>query len=404
MTQEQHPDPVHASPAAEQLARGFPWLRFEPHLENGFWRAQFDQGLLQLRVNLFLALALVVAFTIMDRTLVPAADTGRALQLAYVVVLAGLGACLAATFVRGAWRWYQPAASLLAPVVVIALTARVLGSGSTEIQMVFPVLVLANIYVYYLIGLPFIAALRTNLIGLAAFVLGSTLADVPANLVSYQALVLFFANFVGASVAYSLETARRTSWLEAQVLAEMAERDGLTGAYNRRRLDDHLERAWRQGVRERHPMALLMVDIDCFKAFNDRYGHQAGDRALKAVANAIVRAGRRPLDFAGRYGGEEFLVVLYDTTREYAADVARTILEAVRELGIPHESSSVRPVLTVSVGVAFVTPAAERSVKGFVQLADEALYAAKHAGRDRAQMLEAEYAHLKTGSFVVDRR
>ncbi len=400
---ETPPAPVQGSPAAEQLARGYSWLRFEPALESAFWRGHFEQGVLQLRVNLLLALALLVAFTMMDRTLVPVSDPGRSAILAYAVVLPCLLACLGATFVPGAWRWYQQAAGLLAPVLVIALTVRVLGARGEELQMVFPILVLVNIYVYYLIGLSFVAALRTNLIGLTVFVMGATVAELPANVVSYQALVLFFANFVGATVAYSLENARRTSWLEAQLLAEMADRDGLTGAYNRRRLDEHLERTWRQAVREEHSMALLLVDIDCFKAFNDRYGHQAGDKALKAVAKAIERAGRRPLDFAGRYGGEEFLVVLYDTTREYAASVAQTILESVRKLEIVHEDSSVRPTLTVSIGVAFNKPSAERSVQGFVQMADEALYAAKHAGRDRAQILESEYAFLKTGSFTVKR-
>jgi diguanylate cyclase (GGDEF)-like protein len=266
---------------------------------------------------------------------------------------------------------------------------------------VFPVLVLASIFVYYLVGLSFYAAVRSNLIGLAVFVAGASLVDLPAAQTAYQAMVLFFTNLVGATVSYNLESVRRTGWLEARLLAEMAERDGLTGTYNRRRLDGHLRRTWQQAVRDQRPMALLMVDIDCFKAFNDRYGHQAGDEALRAVAGVLARAARRPLDFVARYGGEEFLVVLYDASRDHAVALAQHVLEGVRGLRIPHATSSAARVLTVSIGVAHVVPAPNRSPEGFVQLADEALYAAKRAGRDRAQLMAAEYEQLRTGSFRV---
>jgi diguanylate cyclase (GGDEF)-like protein len=217
-------------------------------------------------------------------------------------------------------------------------------------------------------------------------------------------MVLLAGNIVGARVAYNLAKARRTSWLEALMLAEMAERDGLTGTYNRRRLNGHLRRAWQQGIREHSPMALLMVDIDFFKAYNDRYGHQAGDEALKSVAGVLARAARRPLDFVARYGGEEFLVVLYDTSRDYAGELARKIIAGVRELNIPHAASGGAPKLTVSIGVAYVQPVGGRSPDGFVQLADEALYAAKHAGRDRVHVMESEYEHLHTGSFRIAKR
>ena len=115
----------------------------------------------------------------------------------------------------------------------------------------------------------------------------------------------------------------------------------------------------------------------------------------------LAHAARRPLDFVGRYGGEEFLVVLYDTTKEYATELAQNILEGVRSLDIPHGASDVGNVLTVSAGVAYVVPMAGRSPDGFIQLADEALYAAKHGGRNRVHVMESEYAQLRTGSFRV---
>ena len=400
MTPGRGASPTHPSPVAEQLLRGFPWLRFEPALEKAYRREHYEAELLQLRLNLGLALGLVLAFIAMDRMVVPSGG-GLVGILRYGIIMPSLLACLGATFVPHGWRVYARLIAVLAPVVLAAVALLVLTASRSSSQMLFPALVLATLFTYYLVGLSFYAAVRTNLIALGVFVIGASLIAIPAEQTSYQAMTLFFANLVGATVAYNLETARRTSWLESRLLAEMAERDGLTGAYNRRRLDAHLGRAWQQGIREQCPIALLMIDIDGFKAYNDRYGHQAGDEALKAVAGVLARAARRPLDFVARYGGEEFLVVLYDTTRDYAAELGERVVADVRQLGIPHGASDVSNVLTVSVGVAYVMPVAGRSPDGLVQLADEALYAAKACGRNRVHVMESEYAQLRTGTFRV---
>ena len=352
-------------------------------------------------MNIVLALGLALTFVAMSRSIEPA-RAGYVALLRFLGVMPPLAMLLAATFVPRGWRLYRGLANILAPVVLLAMVALVLGADQAGSAAMFPTLVLATIFAYYLLGLSFYGAVLTNLIALAGFVVGSAWADIPASQTVHQSMVLFFGNVVGATVAYNLQSARRTGWLEAQMLAEMAGRDGLTGTYNRRRLDDHLRRTWQQGIREQSPMALLMIDIDFFKAYNDRYGHQAGDEALRSVSNVLVRSARRPLDFVARYGGEEFLVVLYDTSRDYAGELARNIIEGIRELNIPHASSGIAPVLTVSIGVAYVQPVAGRSPEGFVQLADEALYAAKHRGRNGVHVMESEYEQLRTGSFHVD--
>ena len=221
----------------------------------------------------------------------------------------------------------------------------------------------------------------------------------PAIELTHYVTTLLFANVICVAGAYSLEHARRTAWLEGQRLAETAMQDGLTGIHNRRRFDEHLQRAWAQSIRERKPIALLFADIDHFKAFNDRYGHQAGDEAMKSVAGALSRFARRPLDLAARYGGEEFAIILFDTRREQAEQIGEEIMEAVRQLRIPHADSGAAKVLTISMGIACVTPAARRSWTGVIQLADQALYAAKDGGRNRAEVLEQEYEHMQTGYF-----
>lgn len=400
---EREADPFRDSPAAEQLKRGFPWLRFEPELEAQYWREYYEQGRLQLRSNFLLAMLLALAFIAMHHRLLPPPDAATLLLrygLIFPLLLAGFGA----TFLPGAARLLRGIVAVTGPAIVVAVTALVLRGERHAPPSVFPVLVITTLFVYYLLGQTFHGALRTGAIGLVAFVAGASIMDVPRPQFAYQGLLLLITNVVGGAVAYTLESARRTGWLEARLLAELAERDGLTGIYNRRRLDAHLQGVWQQAVREQRPVALLMIDLDFFKAYNDRYGHQAGDEILKQVARVLARTARRPLDLVARYGGEEFAVVLYDTTRPYATTLAERIIESVRSLGIPHAASGCAPVVTVSVGVAFVQPTPGRSPEGLVQLADEALYAAKNAGRNRAQVMQEEYAQMRTGVFELDRR
>jgi len=168
-------------------------------------------------------------------------------------------------------------------------------------------------------------------------------------------------------------------------LTRLSSVDGLTGVANRRVFDATLLREWRRSARVGSTISLLVIDVDCFKQFNDAYGHQVGDECLKAVARALDGTSRRPADLVARYGGEEFAVVLPETAEDGARIVAEAMREAVESLGITHRFSSAARVVTVSVGVATTRP--ERCDEaGFARLlksADEALYGAKRAGRNR---------------------
>jgi diguanylate cyclase (GGDEF)-like protein len=160
--------------------------------------------------------------------------------------------------------------------------------------------------------------------------------------------------------------------------------DGLTGLLNRAALEEQVRGLWQHAERDRLPVSVVLIDIDHFKAYNDRYGHQAGDRCLREVAAAVKLASRRrPLDLVARYGGEEIIAVLFGGDRVHAQTVAVGIQEAVTDLRIEHLASPTRPYVTVSVGVATLEPGARYSHDLAVQLADRALYAAKAGGRDR---------------------
>jgi diguanylate cyclase (GGDEF)-like protein len=225
----------------------------------------------------------------------------------------------------------------------------------------------------------------------------------PLQEVIFSAVTLLVVNIIGGYFCFKLEAAVRRAFLESRMLNDLAERDGLTGLYNRRRYDKDVERLWRQSRRDQSQLTLLLVDIDHFKAFNDLYGHQAGDDALKRVADVIAGCAQRPLDFAARFGGEEFAVVLYGPAQDFGREIPETLRRNVENLNIPHAESTTGPWLTVSVGVAIVSPGNERSLAGAIQLADEALYQAKEEGRNRVVVKESKNAHIQTGRFRAAR-
>ena len=169
-----------------------------------------------------------------------------------------------------------------------------------------------------------------------------------------------------------------------QRLELLAHQDGLTGIANRRAFDSLIERYFAQAARQRTPLSVALCDVDHFKAYNDRYGHLAGDECLRRVGAAVGQSCRRGSDLAARYGGEEFALLLPDTPQEGALQVVEAARRAVAALAIPHEASGTAPVVTLSAGIA--THAAERDKTAFdlIERADAALYRAKELGRNRS--------------------
>jgi diguanylate cyclase (GGDEF)-like protein/PAS domain S-box-containing protein len=168
-----------------------------------------------------------------------------------------------------------------------------------------------------------------------------------------------------------------------QELDRLARIDGLTQIANRRTFDESLAREWHRLWREQKPLSLIMCDVDCFKAYNDTYGHQPGDDCLRAIAKAIQRNVKRPSDVVARYGGEEFVVILPNTSGLGAAHVAEIIRQSVQELEIVHSNSLAGKHVTLSLGVASIIPAAHFKPQTLIEAADKALYEAKNGGRNQ---------------------
>ena len=170
---------------------------------------------------------------------------------------------------------------------------------------------------------------------------------------------------------------------QKQDLERIACVDSLTGVANRRHALRLLEAEWKRSARDGTPLSLVMVDLDCFHLFNERYGHIGGDRCLRRATDTMVRSLRRPSDYLGRYGGEEFIAVLPNTDAAGAAIVAGRMRAAVEELALPHESSTCSSVVTMSVGFATCRATLTTTLDTLVSAADRALLAAKSAGRNR---------------------
>ena len=165
-------------------------------------------------------------------------------------------------------------------------------------------------------------------------------------------------------------------------LEELSFKDGLTGVANRRRFDAVMETEWNNACRNKQAISLLMLDIDCFKQYNDHYGHLEGDQCLKRVAKLLTLAAGRPRDFVARFGGEEFIIILPDTNETDAYKIASRCRDLIAGEHIPHKGSEVGKWLTASIGLSTTTPECGDEFVPFIELTDGRMYQAKQRGRN----------------------
>ena len=388
---------LYDSPYAAELRKARPAARFAPAMEADYLRVFLRDNLTLVRLSCTLAVLLIVLRGL--EVLI-----GGSVTSSSPAVFVGVSACSLILFGlawnRGYERHYLPWAQILIPVrnsAIAAQLVRVAAHGQLDVLMLLPLLLLGP---FYFMGLRYRTALFVVLLTGASMLAAAIACHLPST-IAFHSGAFAVTSFVAFAVAaQEIEKRSRRAFLESQLVAELAQHDVLTWTKNRRVFDEYLPRLWRQAAEDGRELALLLLDVDHFKPYNDRYGHQAGDAALRKVAQAIQSCVRRPLDLVARYGGEEFTAILYDTDGARAASTAERIRKAVEALAVEHRASRAGLVLTVSIGVAIVAPDIRRTPGGALQLADEALYRAKSQGRNRVEIMnDIEYRLLVTGVF-----
>ena len=185
---------------------------------------------------------------------------------------------------------------------------------------------------------------------------------------------------------------RIKNYLDLKIKNDMLEKlsmyDGLTNIRNRRFFDETFEKTFSEIKRDKKSLAVLMIDIDFFKPYNDNYGHRQGDETLRKVAKALEKTIKRASDFVARYGGEEFVILLKDINKDGVEAVANNLLNAVRELKITHEFSKIENYVTVSIGVSYYNSSSDITKLELLLKADETLYNVKNSGRNNFAILE----------------
>ena len=389
------------SPYAAALRNGLQASHFDPVMEEEYQQARLQDSRTLIRAACTLGVMLV-GLRAGERLVIgtwhePVVITLLVLLLA-TVALAAL-----------AWsplfhRAYEPLARVIVParnaIAAIPIAAGA-AAGQFELLLFLPLMVVGP---FFFLGLRFRIALLSVVLMLVSFAIATLVAGFSLLFAIRACSFLILCIVACAVCARHFERWCRTSFLESRLIAELVELDPLTGAKNRRVFDEQLARLWQQAVEDRRSLAILLIDVDHFKAFNDRYGHQAGDQALRRVAQALKGHVTRPWDVLTRYGGEEFAALLYDVDAAGAGQIAEAMRRAVTELGIEHRASRTCSTVSVSVGVAAVEPAGERKPRGATQLADEALYEAKLRGRNAVVLLDdTQYKLLVTGVFSNER-
>ena len=374
---------------------GVRWLRFPRRLEREYRDYHCREAVTAFRVNAFYILLLYVLLITGIYALAPEAVRGRWLgTYIWVGVIVLVAGCMAQ--LRPLDRYfplYAGIGSFLAVTLSMAIPGFLYGPAETQLAHVS--VIYALVIVYAMVGLRFTHAVMACWGG---GVLGWMLAEGFGAGIDWQIAHRTYTgiSLLGMFLCYTAEVRDRLLFFNqrqlyrqqqrTQALADRLHRlsreDSLTSLANRRFFDEALEREWRRCKREKKPLAVMLVDVDHFKDYNDHYGHLKGDECLQALATELRRYGRRGGDLVARFGGEEFVLLYPGVEEAEAMQLASRVCRAVRMLGMPHKPNPRVGEVTISVGAAVMVPGERNCAEQLLEATDRALYHAKTAGRD----------------------
>lgn len=399
---------ANALPDLDQLrnllqARGWR-LRFPGPLERDYQQHHARNQLGSMRLAVTIGIIGLVLSSLIDTLLLPdlAADMWRIRLMALAILCGGLGLSFLPNFLPGLLQHAQ-LTNFLVVILVTPLFERFAlllpppyshYYHSAIVLVMLVAFVIARLQFYWGLVCAVIMAIEVNGILI--------LHGLELRLLVVNNYIFLLAGIFSLTGAFLLERADRQHFLLTRLLSikredlsstnsrlqYLTDADALTGIGNRRALDRQLELEWRRCQREQVPLALLLIDADLFKPYNDHLGHPEGDACLRAIGDVLAGFARRSGELAARYGGEEFALLRPNMPVRQATALAEEVLVAIRALNRPHPTSPYGQV-TVSIGIASLVPDGNSTPSDLIQLADGALYQAKHRGRNRAEAAEA---------------
>lgn len=394
-------------------------LDFGPTLEPVYRLDHQQRSVAAFRYGSVLVLALYILLSTGIYVFMPDSDTRGWLGIYGWIggIILVMGVCSHIRFLAPWFYIYMGLGSFAAVTLSVAVTGVV--KDPVAGQLTQAAIMYALVIIYSVVGLRFPHAMLAGWLGGLA---GTILAERLGGGVSWELLHRTYTggNLLGMFMAYYSERRDREMFLQARLLQiaqwrtqrfaqeldKLSREDALTGLANRRHFDESLELEWRRAGRQKSSLAILMVDVDNFKHYNDRLGHPEGDRCLRRIANLLATHARRPGELAARYGGEEFVLVFPDTDHQQAVQIAESVINDVRQAHLPQPEGLERPFVSISIGVSAVVPSERLTPSRLIVAADEALYEVKRGGRNGWWFLSPD-AHketevpIKNGTWVM---
>lgn len=358
-------------------------LGFEDRLEEDFRRYHQGVFLLRMRWALLAAMALFLLFAVLDAISLPTQVRNAILALRLGLMLPVLFLTWLATYQARLHQHLQSLVSIAALTCGLGVVGIIWVARVHAFALPYEGIILVTFFFYFLTGLRFWPAVLCGWATYMAYLGMELHTGLAGNVLLYNAFFLGTANVIGTVGNHFLESAMRQNFLSQKQLQDMAEKDFLTGLLNRRAFSTRANCTWRQAVREKHALGVVMMDVDFFKRYNDHYGHAEGDETLKKVAQVVGSHARRPLDIVARYGGEEFVGLWYNLSEAHMRSILESLRDDIAALQIPHAASDGAPHVSLSIGLAYLQPQADQTLDDALRLADVALYLAKEQGRNR---------------------
>ena len=366
--------------AAQRYARqrrlGFPLLRFLPELEREYRESYFQMNVARIRFAHTVGILSILGFMLMDWAVGLKVLTFMGALILLLICLPALIAALAATFHPHLARYLDRFVFTGMLVTGLGMIVVVYLGRLNSTWFPYEAILLMTVYIYFVSGLQWRQAVGSSWLLWVAFATMDTVGyGHPVPALVYEVYYVFIANCIGMIGRYIFEYQDRLAFLMQRELHYLAQHDSLTGLLNRRAFRRQAEKVWTQAAREGRSVGVLLLDLDRFKQINDEHGHLAGDAALRATGETVREFMRRPLDCAGRFGGDEFVALWYDVDAEWFEQTQKALYQRLTTRVIEHGRNSMH--VQLSGGAVIAWPQSGARLQETLQEADNNLYEAK---------------------------